>query len=86
MNTTPSRNATKTAMMQSAYLYGDKFKFELVVQLDSHKLFHPFSISQIDIITKQPICNKISFSFCAYLVLIFCYAIEKVDIHINTIL
>jgi hypothetical protein len=68
---TPSWNATNTTTVQNAYLYGDRFKFELVVQLYSHKLFHPYFISQIDIVMKQLVCNKICFNFYAYLVFTF---------------
>jgi hypothetical protein len=56
-------------MVQNAYLYGHIFKFEFIVQFYNHKLFHPFPISQIDIVTKQLVCNKICLNFCAYLVL-----------------
>jgi len=71
MNTTPSWNSTNSTMVQNVYLYGDRFKFELVVQLCNHKLFHQFSISQIDIVMKQLVCNKVCFNFYAYLVFTF---------------
>jgi hypothetical protein len=55
-------------MVQNVYLYGDRLKFELVVQPYNHKLFHPFFVSQIDTVMKQLVCNKICFNFYAYLV------------------
>jgi hypothetical protein len=75
-------------MVQNVYLYGDRLKFDLIVQLYSHKLFHPFFVSQINIVMKQLVYNKICLSFVhtwfSPLLSIFYCAIEKLDIHINT--